>query len=167
VIGSVVFVDGVPQIAAGTQQRHDVWQLDLLGNWAGLDPSAQGQPGVPAEAGRWSTAALDSSGSAWLRHTVDAQNRVGTVVSTQPGPPGGGQGASTTAFTRHDAAGNLIFDGTCFYQYDAWNRLLQVNRAHLGPVYPGGNPGTAGPGPVCRSLAHPTPPATSPQTRPR
>jgi hypothetical protein len=27
---------------------------------------------------------------------------------------------------RHDAAGNLAFDGTFVYQYDAWNRVVQV-----------------------------------------
>jgi uncharacterized protein RhaS with RHS repeats len=29
----------------------------------------------------------------------------------------------------YDAAGNLLFDGQHAYQYDAWNRLIQVNRA--------------------------------------
>jgi hypothetical protein len=28
---------------------------------------------------------------------------------------------------QYDAAGNLQFDGMYFYQYDAWNRLIQVN----------------------------------------
>ncbi|MFQ5807773.1 MAG: hypothetical protein ACE5I3_15105, partial [Phycisphaerae bacterium] len=29
----------------------------------------------------------------------------------------------------HDIVGNLVFDGAYWYQYDAWNRLLQVNHA--------------------------------------
>jgi len=31
-----------------------------------------------------------------------------------------------TAFV-YDAAGNLTSDGRYVYQYDAWNRLIQVN----------------------------------------
>jgi len=35
---------------------------------------------------------------------------------------------------RYDAAGNLEFDGQYFYQYDAWNRLIQVNEAEWDPI---------------------------------
>jgi len=33
----------------------------------------------------------------------------------------------------YDRAGNLAFDGTYCYQYDAWNRVVQVNRATRTP----------------------------------
>jgi hypothetical protein len=36
----------------------------------------------------------------------------------------------------YDAAENLAFDGQYAYQYDAWNRLVQVNRATLSPTDP-------------------------------
>ena len=29
----------------------------------------------------------------------------------------------------YDAAGSLVFDGNYYFQYDAWNRLVQVNEA--------------------------------------
>ena len=35
---------------------------------------------------------------------------------------------------QHDAAGNLISDGKFIYHYDAWNRLIQVNRATVVEV---------------------------------
>ena len=34
---------------------------------------------------------------------------------------------------RHDAAGNLVFDGTFIYHYDAWNRLVQVSAGAVNP----------------------------------
>ncbi|MFN9974697.1 MAG: hypothetical protein ACK58T_32880 [Phycisphaerae bacterium] len=39
--------------------------------------------------------------------------------------------AGQETWTRHlaDANGNLVYDGAYFYQYDAWNRLIQVNDA--------------------------------------
>ena len=33
----------------------------------------------------------------------------------------------TCALLLHDPKGNVIFDGAFVYQYDAWNRLVQVN----------------------------------------
>ncbi len=33
--------------------------------------------------------------------------------------------------TIYDQSGNLVFDGTYFYQYDAWGRLIQINTAAL------------------------------------
>ncbi|MCG8403786.1 MAG: hypothetical protein MI923_01180, partial [Phycisphaerales bacterium] len=41
-----------------------------------------------------------------------------------------------TLIQQYDPNGNLVFDGACIYQYDAWGRLLQVNHkgsAVLGP----------------------------------
>jgi hypothetical protein len=37
----------------------------------------------------------------------------------------------------HDAAGNLAFDGTYVYQYDAWGRLVQVNAGAVDPMISG------------------------------
>jgi hypothetical protein len=39
-----------------------------------------------------------------------------------------GSGPTTTPFA-HDIVGNLVFDGVYWYQYDGWNRLVQVNEA--------------------------------------
>ncbi|MBX3359546.1 MAG: hypothetical protein KF745_14090 [Phycisphaeraceae bacterium] len=73
---------------------------------------------------------------------MNPQNQVTGITRTL--------GSTTTqATTRHDAAGNLTFDGTYFYQYDAWGRLLQINRAHEetgsvggGNCLNGGSPAT-------------------------
>ena len=127
--------------------RADTWSLDLLGNWSG--------PAAAASAGRFASGNLDggygyelggyAAGGTlvpWthpdgstpgddiraVSHTINGQNEI-TKFRTHTGNPT--QGVDTTV--RHDAAGNLVFDGTYFYQYDAWNRLIQINRAHLEP----------------------------------
>ena len=58
--------------------------------------------------------------------TVDARNQIDTIKTEHTGGPTAG----TTTQARHDAAGNLTFDGEYWYQYDAWNRLVQINAAH-------------------------------------
>lgn len=37
----------------------------------------------------------------------------------------------TTRTLKSDDAGNLAFDGTYAYQYDAWNRVVESEAAHL------------------------------------
>ena len=127
--------------------RADTWSLDLLGNWsgpagtnsAGRFASGNLDGGYGFELGGYDTGATltpwthpDGSNSAddirAVSHTVNGQNEI-TNVRTHTGNPM--QGVDTEV--RHDAAGNLIFDGTYFYQYDTWNRLIQINRAHLEP----------------------------------
>lgn len=49
------------------------------------------------------------------------------------------------ARAHYDAAGNLIFDGRFFYQYDAWGRLVQVSRATQNY---NANPGNLPTGPI-------------------
>lgn len=49
-----------------------------------------------------------------------------------------------------DACGNLTFDGAFYYQYDAWNRLIQVNPAARSV-------GTITPLPPCPSEIPPLP----------
>lgn len=124
-------------IQPGTMVRRDNWNLDLLGNWVGGD--AAGTPGSP---GRFSTGNLDGWGTPWvlpgataaddtqsLTHSVNERNQLLSVDIPETG-------SHRTA--RYDAAGNLIFDGTYYYQYDAWNRLIQVNQASSngGPTDP-------------------------------
>jgi hypothetical protein len=36
----------------------------------------------------------------------------------------------------HDAAWNMSFDGLYRYSYDAWNRLVKVQRAYANPNDP-------------------------------
>ena len=42
-------------------------------------------------------------------------------------------------FDAHDAAGNLVWDGVYRYAYDAWNRLVTVERAYREPGQAGDN----------------------------
>jgi hypothetical protein len=60
--------------------------------------------------------ALDAEGRTQARHWPDRRNRL--LVTRRSGA--GGENAAT-AVNRYDAAGNLVFDGDYFYQYDAWN----------------------------------------------
>lgn len=124
--------------------RSDTWSLDLLGNWSG--------PLGASSAGRFSSGNLDGGNGIELggyqsttfmpwedpagvtagsdvtatTHFVNAKNEI-TKIGTHYGNPNAGV-ADTFLY---DAAGNLVFDGIYFYQYDAFNRLLQVNYAHL------------------------------------
>ncbi len=57
----------------------------------------------------------------WLGRALDWFNRIGSLVQS-----GGSGGSSSTAYV-YDGAGNLVCDGEFFYQYDAWNRLVQIS----------------------------------------
>lgn len=56
-------------------------------------------------------------------HATDSENAIGEV-STRIGT-----GSPTTQTVVTDIAGNLTFDGTYWYQYDGWNRLIEVRSA--------------------------------------
>jgi YD repeat-containing protein len=107
----------------GTLLRSDTWTLDALGNWEQrlIDPS-------------------DLPGDEYTQlRTTDNRNQI-VGVSQIPDQPS----SSPDAFA-YDAAGNLIFDGTYFYQYDAWNRIVQINRAQYDSANrPTGPPDTPG-----------------------
>ncbi|HOW73396.1 MAG TPA: thrombospondin type 3 repeat-containing protein [Phycisphaerae bacterium] len=100
--------------ATVTLARRSEWELDALGNWADLfvreDPNGDGVYG--------------GAGEPWLDQglVTSAANAISQLVWRSPGAPN----ANRTEFV-HDLAGNLVFDGTYVYQYDAWNRLVQVN----------------------------------------
>lgn len=85
-----------------TTIRDDAWELDLLGNW---------NEGVMAATGATTVT---------IGHGVNFHNEIDTL-STQVG-----SGTPVETDFRYDAAGNLLYDGTYAYQFDAWNRLIQV-----------------------------------------
>lgn len=92
------------------------WLLDDLGNWTGGDAaygSVVFDAGLPSQ---WS-----------LHHDTDPANQLDSVTTLVGDDP---NDAVTTGFV-YDLAGNLVFDGDFFYQYDAFNRLVQVNAAGL------------------------------------
>jgi len=116
-------------IDPNARKRTDSWRLDLLGNWVG--GAAAGITGPPAplpDAGRLTV--LPGGAASGITHAVNATNEItGITLDTINGA--GGTPGQQQVETRYDAAGNLIFDGEYFYQYDAWNRLVQVNEASL------------------------------------
>lgn len=92
--------------AAGIAQRKLTWELDTLGNWDLLarDDDAAGD-------GTFET-------TAFTAHDVNKANEITNLFTDPDNQP-----------FIHDPNGNLVFDGGYVYQYDAWNRLLQVNQA--------------------------------------
>ena len=110
-------IEHTPTSGSGmTLIRDDTWNLDLLGNWSGL---ASGS----ANDGRIMLS--DITSDLTDEHNVDNRNQIVSIDRTVNG------GSVSNTATRYDAAGNLMFDGTYAYQYDAWGRLLQINEAHL------------------------------------
>lgn len=62
----------------------------------------------------------------WLEISA---NQIERIEEFQEGAwPDPGGDVATATFT-YDLNGNLIFDGSYWYQYDAWNRLLQIHPA--------------------------------------
>jgi YD repeat-containing protein len=109
-------------------KRTDQWGLDALGNWSG--EQVQGS----STSGRESTGNLDGWGTSWAlpgadsssdtlttRHAVNAESQITSFHKTADGS------SSTTGFV-YDMSGNLVLDDGYFYQYDAWQRLIQINQ---------------------------------------
>ncbi len=136
-VGVLTFPGGTPTIAVPDLLRSDTWQIDLLGNWVGANQSGMSMgPTIPPDSGRFSSGHLDQYGTPWAqpgadpgtetfdrRHEVNGQNELFRMTLTPEGGP------AVQHEPRFDGAGNLQFDGQYYYQYDAWNRLIQVNQA--------------------------------------
>lgn len=89
------------------------WNLNNLGNWTGVPGTT---PGV--------TRISDINGDGIAdpisyRHDVNQANEITQVVY-------GGIDPTVISFI-NDPAGNLAYDGQYIYQYDAWNRLIEVD----------------------------------------
>ncbi|MFO0836598.1 MAG: polymorphic toxin-type HINT domain-containing protein [Phycisphaerales bacterium] len=133
-IGAIVDNNGTLSIPSPV--RTDTWYLDELGNW--------NQHGPGDEKGRYSTGNLDAYGTAFSAAGADSGDEVGSLLlatdrrnriteatsAFDSGTP------VSTSFT-YDKHGNLEFDGTYYYQYDAWSRLVQINKATLSNNPPG------------------------------
>ncbi len=96
------------------------WNLDNLGNWTGNSEDAA--PIGFHQTGDFNGNGIADDGPRDFAHRTNAANEIHqhirydemTYVPT------------VTTFI-HDPAGNLAFDGQYVYQYDGWNRLIQVN----------------------------------------
>ncbi len=127
-VGSLI--DGA--IDPGTLVRDDTWNLDLLGNWSGGSLIGSADPG------RISSGNLDGYGTPWAipfaesapdnwEYTVGVDDRNQLTLIKELDIDAGTTTRSDTPV--YDAAGSLVFDGNYYFQYDAWNRLVQVNEA--------------------------------------
>ncbi len=167
--------DGLPKIAPQTLVRSDAWELDLLGNWVGKQVSgSSGQPGgagappipsgITSKAGRLSWGQLDvgipgvtpTSGREFraLTHLTNEQNELRAIdleegdADDPPSPPN-----PQRDFVRRDASGNLIADAEYYYQYDAWGRIIQINRVVWTLAQPPPTPSPGEPVPLPGELA--------------
>ncbi|MDD4890782.1 MAG: hypothetical protein PHU85_12735, partial [Phycisphaerae bacterium] len=85
---------GIVAPAGGSQS----WSLDQLGNWGSFGNDTSGNGAIEA-------------GETQARE-ANAANEITSIT---------GPGAATP---QYDAAGNMTFDGTRHYEYDAWNHLV-------------------------------------------
>lgn len=98
-----------PQIAAQGSWLW-TWALDILGNWSAGINWRRGQYDQDPD--------LDLVG---LIHQNDNSNRLTDVQTV-------GIDGDPSVQLIHDISGNIVYDGDYVYQYDAWSRLLQVNK---------------------------------------
>lgn len=98
--------------------RAVTWSLDNLGNWAGLENASPTPPGM--------TITTDVGQSTEATVTIDHATVLDNALSGITRTPDGG--SATTTGQVVNAAGSLVFDGSYFYQYDAWNRLVEVRQ---------------------------------------
>lgn len=127
---------GGSAISSGTRRHRDQWWLDALGNWNARP--FMGDPLVPP--GRRITEVVGSvETTVDITDVNDNRNRVRERLDSR---------VSTAPKFRYDSAGNLRSDGVYFYQYDAWNRLVQINQAIVNPNAPTMEPTSEDPIPL-------------------
>jgi YD repeat-containing protein len=134
--------------------REDAWVLDALGN-----PNCKlVTPSGFTQSGRITTGDLDAFATPWAAVLAapadgsddaaqttlqtDRRNRLTSFARVTDLPADAGGLGTTAPFVRqdpqYDAAGNVVNDGTYVYQYDAWNRLVRVNRPAAAQPFPDG-----------------------------
>ena len=149
-VGQITYGPSGPMIAVASLLRSDEWTLDAVGNWAGseIKPGRQTDATTASQSplawgvfntstgGQvpWSPASTHpmSVGIFDVTHDVNAQSEIESVL--QQIHAQNPTSAQTTFF--HDDAGNLKFDGQYYYSYDAWNRIVQINKASLPQPQP-------------------------------
>ena len=105
-LGQLSSPSGTPTVLSPTIGH--VWALDELSNWAGDGT----QPGL----------AITGTGARDITHAIGDANAIDwvTIDGTTPTP------------MVYDRSGNLVYDGTYWYRYDAWHRLIQIVEAPAG-----------------------------------
>ncbi|MBI5864587.1 MAG: hypothetical protein HZB38_08775, partial [Planctomycetes bacterium] len=115
---------GVPP-GMGNPSRAVDWSLDNLGNWTGIEGGTgvppDDQPGLTIVQAPPPTAPPGTPATVTtIDHAVNRDNSLESITRGSAGVP-----PATAAYVVN-AAGNTVFDGAYFYQYDAWNRLVEV-----------------------------------------
>ena len=127
-------------IVGGTTMHNDSWSLDRLGNWTG---QVDGSTGDIITYGRTTTGSFDDFGVPWSISTHDQYDeydfRINQKVTqrdsiTQLSMFEMYEQDTLTEVTGsvepvYDGAGRTLFDGEYAYQYDAWGRVVQINKA--------------------------------------
>ncbi|MBK7406254.1 MAG: hypothetical protein IPJ41_17020 [Phycisphaerales bacterium] len=133
-LGHLIQNAGDYSIDPATLVRTDNWNLDLLGNWSGGSLAGAAAPGreswgnLDAYGTDYELPNADPTSDTWsLTHQVDAFNQLTHTEVTDLDTSGTIEQHDPV----YDAAGNLQFDGNYYFQYDAWNRLVQVNDASV------------------------------------
>ena len=103
-------------IPAGVPSTDISWDLDNLGNWAGGNPTTGSMVQQNDTNG---DGVVDQTYT--MHHTVNNANQITNLYTN---------GVLRSPFV-YDRAGSLVFDGSYLYQYDGFNRLVQVNHAGL------------------------------------
>ena len=140
---------GAASIDPTSVLRTDNWTLDILGNWAG-GPTKPGRETTASTVSQsplaWGVFNTTSGQAPWIpaathpmsvgifdvTHAVNQQSEITSVLQELYGSTP----ASANVVFLHDKAGNLAFDGQYYYSYDAWNRLVQINKASLPQPQP-------------------------------
>ncbi|NUQ53615.1 MAG: hypothetical protein HUU19_13070, partial [Phycisphaerales bacterium] len=120
-------VDGNGEPEITSLWRHSAWAMDTLGNLKGTPASGgnPAEPGLLVEADRDGDEVLDTLSATHetaRNNRLDAVGVVDSLLTSQPLP----------SPIVNDRAGNVVCDDLYFYQYDAWNRLIQVR--HKGTL---------------------------------
>jgi hypothetical protein len=122
-VGSLAFDTSTGEPSISSLRREDQWRLDVLGNWNGNGGNTSGPlPGRTTSINIPEPLTGNPPQVTNRRDITDSQNRLVTRITDTGSTP-------TRIYLSFDAAGNLTCDGLYYYQYDAWNRLVQVNRA--------------------------------------
>ena len=115
-------LSGNTSLMDGVADCTDSWQLHAVGDWLK----------------RRSNEGLTGGGIFAVNQQSDDQNVLNLIRVWTAGDLASPTPNAAKIEYRHDAAGNLIFDGQYWYSYDAWNHLVGVDVAAEDATNSGG-----------------------------
>ena len=143
--GQLNLSTGLMEFSAAVDSHRVDWGLDRLGNWTAATNGHQG---------RVEYADLNNSGADGYESLVLAQDHATDLRNEMTGiETDDGSGPINTAHI-HGAAGNLVADGSYYYQYDAFNRVAAIYELGTLTFNGAGIPSTGEPGAWRSSYAY-------------